>query len=149
MKTKILTGINALIALLLGVLGMGCHVPEIITEYGCPHATLDMSGIVTNQESKPLENIQVSLRNGDQDESLYRESEPIAYTEQDGNYSVTLDGIFPITSMMVIAKDTTGVYAPDSALVELKYDNSQVSASDHWNRGTATVKQDFQLKKNN
>ena len=46
MKRKVLTGINALIALLLGILGLngGCllkYGPAIVAEYGVPHAMFE------------------------------------------------------------------------------------------------------------
>jgi len=144
MKKKILTGINALIAALFGVLGMSCQ--HLVAEYGCPYATLDVSGTITDSEAQPVENIRVSVRlnPGPSTERI-----PVAVSVEDGTYEGELEGIFPVQTATLYADDTTGVYATDSAVVELKYDKSQVSQSNHWNNGTATVHQDFQLKKNN
>ena len=151
MKTKILTGINALIAAILGGMGLtGCircaYGPNPDVEYGCPYATLDMSGTITDSEAQPLENIQVSVKLNPVPEAGRI---PVAFSAEDGTYEGELEGVFPLETATLYAEDTTGVYASDSAVVELKYDNSQVSPSDHWNSGTAIVKQDFQLKKNN
>ena len=150
MKKKILTGINALIAAILGSMGLTSCFPNaygvLYTEYGCPYATLDVSGTITDSETQPVENIQVSVKLNPAPEAGRI---PVAFSAEDGTYEGELEGVFPLETAMLYAEDTTGVYATDSAVVELKYDNSQVSPSDHWNSGTATVKQDFQLKKNN
>jgi len=142
MKKKILTGINALIAALFGVLGMGCR--QLVAEYGCPYATLDVSGTITDSEAQPVKNIQVSVKLNPNPEAG---KIPMAVSVEDGTYEGELDGIFPVETATLYADDTTGVYATDSAVVELRYDKSQVSKSNHWNNGTATVIQDFQLKK--
>ena len=144
MKTKILTGINALIAALFGVLGMSCR--QLVAEYGCPYATLDVSGTITDSEAQPVENIQVSVKLNANPQAG---KVPVAVSAEDGLYEGELEGVFPVQTAMLYADDTTGVYASDSAEVKLTYDKSQVSPSDRWNSGTATVKQDFQLKKNN
>ena len=143
MKAKVLTGINAVIAALLGFLGIGCQ-STIMCEYGVPHATLNVSGTITNTESQPVKNIRVSVRLNPVPEAGLV---PLAVSAENGSYESELDGIFPVQTATLFADDTTGVYDPDSVVVELKYDNSGVSKSDHWNRGTATVHQNFQLKK--
>lgn len=144
MKTKILTGINAMIAAMFGVLGMSCR--QLVAEYGCPYATLDVSGTITNSEAQPVTNIQVSVKLNANPQAG---KVPVAVSAEDGLYEGELEGVFPVQTAMLYADDTTGVYASDSAEVKLTYDKSQVSPSDHWNSGTATVNQDFQLKKNN
>ena len=144
MKTKILTGINAMIAALFGVLGMSCR--QLVAEYGCPYATLDVSGTITDSEAQPVKNIQVSVKLNANPQAG---KVPVAVSVEDGTYEGELEGVFPVQTAMLYADDTTGVYASDSAEVKLTYYKSQVSPSDHWNSGTATVNQDFQLKKNN
>lgn len=144
MKKKILTGINAMIAAMMGFLAVGCKEP--VNMYGVPHADLNVSGTITDEENQPVENIQVSVK---LNFNPWSEKIPVAVSAEDGLYEGELEGVFPVQTAMLYADDTTGVYASDSAEVKLTYDKSQVSPSDHWNSGTATVKQDFQLKKNN
>ena len=144
MKKKILTGINAMIAAMMGFLAVGCTEP--VNMYGVPHADLNVSGTITDEENQPVENIQVSVK---LNFNPWSEKIPVAVSAEDGLYEGELEGVFPVQTAMLYADDTTGVYASDSAEVKLTYDKSQVSPSDHWNGGTATVKQDFQLKKNN
>ena len=143
MKAKVLTGINAVIAALLSFLGVSCR--ELASEYGVPYATLSVSGTVTNTDSQPVENIRVSVRLNPDPEV---DKNPIAFSAEDGSYEGSLRGVFPVQTAMLFADDTTGVYDPDSVVVELKYDKSNVSASDHWNSGSATVHQNFRLKRN-
>ena len=144
MKKKILTGINAMIAAMMGFLAVGCKEP--VNMYGVPHADLNVSGTITDEENQPVENIQVSVK---LNFNPWSEKIPVAVSAEDGLYEGELEGVFPVQTAMLYADDTTGVYASDSAEVKLTYDKSQVSPSDHWNGGTATVNQDFQLKKNN
>lgn len=144
MKKKILTGINAMIAAMMGFLAVGCKEP--VNMYGVPHADLDVSGTITDSEAQPVENIQVSVKLNANPQAG---KVPVAVSAEDGLYEGELEGVFPVQTAMLYADDTTGVYASDSAEVKLTYDKSQVSPSDHWNSGTATVKQGFQLKKNN
>ena len=133
-----------MIAAMMGFLAVGCKEP--VNMYGVPHATLDVSGTITDSEAQPVENIQVSVKlNANPQAGKI----PVAVSAEDGLYEGELEGVFPVQTAMLYADDTTGVYASDSAEVKLTYDKSQVSPSDHWNSGTATVKQDFQLKKNN
>lgn len=144
MKKKILTVINAMIAAMMGFLAVGCKEP--VGMYGVPHADLNVSGTITDEENQPVENIQVSVK---LNFNPWSGKIPVAVSAEDGLYEGELEGVFPVQTAMLYADDTTGVYASDSAEVKLTYDKSQVSPSDHWNSGTATVKQDFQLKKNN
>ena len=155
MKKKILTGINALIAAILGSMGLtSCFSTDYGVDptygdpyedmYGCPYATLDVSGTITDSEAQPVENIQVSVRLNPNPEAG---KIPMAVSAENGTYEGELDGIVPVQTATLYAEDTTGVYATDSAIVELEYDNSQVSPSNPWNDGTATVKQDFLVEK--
>lgn len=144
MKRKILTGINALIALLLGILGLnGCFR----CEYGTPHATFEAAGTVTDEDNKPLENIRVTLKDRYRPNLDYRRTMPDVYTADDGTYTVGPYDFFPVDSLDIIVTDTTGVYASDSVSVKVDYDRSNVEWGDNWNDGDGYVHQDFQLKK--
>jgi len=140
MKTKVLTKINSLIVFLLGLLGFyGCKDEQPTEKYGIPTAILDASGLVTDQEKKPLENIQVTVK------QTWHRALPEQYSKEDGTYAVKDVYMFPEDSVDIIATDTAGVYASDSARVKVTY--SQPDAD--WDKGVGTIQKDFQLKKNN
>ena len=145
MKRKVLTGINALIALLLGILGLnGCFR----LEYGTPYATFEATGTITNEENKPLENIRVTLKDRYRPNRDYRRTMPDVYTADDGTYTFgPYGGFFPVDSLDIIVTDTTGVHASDSVSVKVDYDRSKVKWGDNWDSGAGYVHQDFQLKK--
>lgn len=152
MKRKVLTGINALIALLLGILGLngGCllkYGPAIVAEYGVPHAMFEATGTITNEENEPIENIRVTLKDRYRPNRDYRSTMLDVYTADDGTYTVGPYGFFPVDSLDIIVTDTTGVYASDSVSVKVDYDRSKVKWGDNWDSGAGYVHQDFQLKK--
>lgn len=161
MKRKVLTGINALIALLLGILGLnGCFR----LEYGTPYATFEATGTITNEENKPLENIQVVVKRPGFYEYVEEYTEdrrkhttepfdpftdcaPNSYTDADGAYQIGPHSYFPTNSVEILVRDTSGVYASDSVSVKVDYDRSKVKWGDNWDSGAGYVHQDFQLKK--
>ena len=151
MKAKILTRVNAMIAFFLTALGFGScgwmqkygiPDPDIVAEYGCPYATFEAQGKVTDEKAQPVENIRVRIRN------RYGAELPELYTDANGEYKTgKLEGVFPPDSVDIIVADTAGIYAPDTARVKVEYDRSGVPESNHWNEGFGTVYQDFQLQK--
>ena len=148
MKAKLLTRVNALIGLILGLFGFSCvscveyGVPVPVAEYGCPYATFEAKGKVTDENAQPVQNIRVQIKKNEQ--SAF----PDIYTDENGEYNTfTYNGIFPLDSVDIIVSDTADIYAPDSVRVKVDYDRSQVAPSDHWNAGSGSVYQDFQLKK--
>lgn len=147
MKVRFLKGINAILSLLLGVLGVNSSckygVPHPVCEYGVPHATIEVSGKVTDTEAQPVKDIKITIKDKWREEPYI----PVGYTDEDGNYRTDPYPFFPTDSIDVFATDTTGVYASDSARVKVDYDRSQVAKDDHWDEGAGSVIQDFQLKK--
>ena len=69
------------------------------------------------------------------------------YTNEDGEYYVSLEDNWPIDSVDIIVTDTADVYEGDSVRVKVDYDRSGVSKDDNWNNGKGIVRHDFQLKK--
>ena len=138
MKKKILTGINAMIAAMMGFLAVGCKEP--VNMYGVPHADLNVSGTITDEENQPLKDIKVQVR-------LLGYTPGPKYSDENGKYLYHSQEGLEADSVDILVQDTTGVYAPDSARVAVdlvKYDKIQ-----DWQVGEATAKKDFQLKKNN
>lgn len=145
MKARFLKGINVFLELIiLGLVGVSfgsCVKYGVVAEYGAPYATLDVSGAITDEEAKPVANIRVKVQ------SEGTQLLPETYSEEDGLYAVKDEYVFPLPHIDIIAEDTSGVYAPDTAHVDVQYDHSDVSKGDHWNEGKASIQQDFQLKK--
>ena len=142
MKIKVLTRINSLIAVLLGVLGFGgCSSQPVVCEYGVPHASLAVSGSITNQANKPLENIQVTVK-GKGDNRVLGE----VYSAANGQYTMTSDYVFPEDSFDILVTDKADVYESDSLRVKAEYDRTNVASNDTWNDGIGIIRQDFQLK---
>lgn len=151
MKKSLLTGSNAVITFLMALLGFGttgCFkkygVPddEMLLLYGVPHATFEASGKVTDEAAQPVENIRVTMKT--KRENGYLSDQ---YTNEDGEYYVSLEDNWPIDSVDIIVTDTADVYEGDSVRVKVDYDRSGVAKDDGWNRGNGIVRQDFQLKK--
>lgn len=139
MKVKLLTSINSLLVFLLGVLGFSsCNY---MAKYGVPHAELEVSGMVTNQEEQRLEDMRVTVKQEG------RQALPRTYTNQAGWYEEHGYIDVPRNTVDIIVEDPSGVYASDSIHLEITYDKKDVSKSDDWNEGKATVRQDFKLKK--
>ena len=143
MKTTFRSGINTLIVFILGLFGFGCNTACM---YGVPRGSIDISGTVTDKEAnRPIENIRITIKSDERSDGPVF---PVTYTETDGRYHAdnNYDG-WPYQQLKIVAEDTTGVYEADSALVEVKYKETRESRNNSWNRGQATVIQDFQLKK--
>ena len=139
MKAKLLTSINSLLVFLLGVLGFSsCNY---MVKYGVPHAELEVSGMVTNQEEQRLEDMRVTVKQEG------RQALPRTYTNQAGWYEEHGYIDVPRNTVDIIVEDPSGVYASDSIHLEITYDKKDVSKNDDWNEGKATVRQDFKLKK--
>ncbi len=151
MKKSLLTGTNAVITFLMALLGFGttgCFkkygVPDepMLEKYGVPHATFEAAGKVTDEAAQPVENIRVTMKT--KRENGYLSDQ---YTNEDGEYYVSLVDNWPIDSVDIIVTDTADVYEGDSVRVKVDYDRSGVSKDDNWNNGKGIVRHDFQLKK--
>ena len=152
MKKSLLTGSNAVITFLMALLGFGttgCFkkygVPddERLLLYGVPHATFEAAGKVTDEAAQPVENIRVTMKTKRENEYYLLDQ----YTNEDGEYYVSLEDNWPIDSVDIIVTDTADVYEGDSVRVKVDYDRSGVSKNDNWNNGKGIVRHDFQLKK--
>ncbi len=151
MKKSLLTGSNAVITFLMALLGFGTTgciglygIPEIPgpEEYGTPYASFEAAGKVTDEAAQPVENIRVTMKT--KRENGYLSDQ---YTNEDGEYYVSLEDNWPIDSVDIIVTDTADVYEGDSVRVKVDYDRSGVSKDDNWNNGKGIVRHDFQLKK--
>lgn len=154
MKTKVLTIINSLLTFLLGIVGFnsckyGSPVDLVTAEYGCPYATLEVSGTITDEESHPLQDIRVVVvhKNNPNVDSAVDTLAATAYTDEKGQYFTQNENIFPRDSLDIIVTDTSDTYAPDTVRVKIEYDRSGVSPDNNWNQGDGKVHKDFRMKK--
>ena len=125
MKAKVRTFMNVLLSGLLGIVGFnGC----MYVKYGCPpDVGIDVSGKIIDQETEqPIENIQVTVKRLDV-------THVQMYSDKNGQYG-THDLYLPNwDSIDVVARDTAGLYTPDSVRLKFNYGEN--------------IRQDFQLKK--
>ena len=148
MKTRVLRGINVVIAAILSFLGFGCsksinhmygeNPAEVMYGVPMPVAEYEISGKITDETSNnPIKNIRVTVK------TAVGNFEGVS-TKNNGSYDMLGAGR-SCERVNIVAEDPSGVYAPDSAQVELVFE--QEKGLDPMYSGKATVHQDFQLKK--
>ena len=126
MKAKVRTWMNVLLGAFLGMLGYSCR--GNIQKYGCPpDIGIDVSGKIIDQETEqPIENIQVTVKRLDV-------THVQMYSDKNGQYGTHELYLPNWDSIDVVARDTAGLYAPDSVRLKFNYGEN--------------IQQDFQLKK--
>lgn len=139
MKSKIISRINMIISALIAMLGFSSCIPKC--EYGVPHTEFRASGTITDENKKPIENIQVDIRH--EGKSLLWQGG--SYTGKNGKYSVQSGWNFsaPFDSLDIVATDTAGVYATDSVRVSTE---TNKKGDGHWLQGVAEVTADIHMK---
>ena len=146
MKTKCLNGINAVLALLVSLLGFtSCEPNNMVAEYGCPHADLTLEGQVTNEEQEALEGIQVVRCGGWRDDIPQMHWEQYAdtlYTNSAGEFYKEQKGLFPNRYQKITVTDPSGTYESQDTVVTVQYKHG-----DGWYEGEANLKLNFTLKK--
>lgn len=147
MRKTILTQLNKVLGMMVGVLGLsGCAAAKYdaqtaVAMYGCPIASFTAEGTVKNEQSEPLEGVKV-MAGGRR--HLSEEGMGKSVTDTQGNYHIAIDAMFPADSIWLYADDSTGVYASDSARVKVEYDGN---GDGRWNMGNGKSEVDFVLKK--
>lgn len=117
MRTKINLILGALIALFSGCKTQQKAVQqEIMTLYGVPYATYDVSGKVINEDKQPLAGLQVQVKGYD--------NHPIhqsVMTDEKGQFHI-VQSDFPVDTINIVVSDPKQAYASDSVqhVVELK-----------------------------
>ena len=126
MKAKVRTFMNVLLGAFLGMFGFSCS--GYLVKYGCPpDVGIDVSGNIIDQETEqPIENIQVTVKRLDV-------THVQMYSDKNGHYIAQELYLPHWDSIDVVARDTAGLYAPDSVRLKFNYGEN--------------IRQDFQLKK--
>ena len=147
MAKNLLTYLNKVLGMVIGALGLtGCMavkygVPEAVAMYGCPVASFAAEGTVTNEQGEPIKGVKVTA--GER-QYMSEESMGKALTDEQGQYHITIDAMFPADSIWLYADDSTGVYAADSARVKVEYEGN---GDEMWNMGDGKAEADFRLKR--
>lgn len=148
MAKNLLTYLNKVLGMVIGALGLtGCvavkyGVPDAVAMYGCPMARFAAEGTVTNEQGMPIKGVKVTA--GER-QYMSEESMGKALTDEQGQYHITIDAMFPADSIWLYADDSTGVYAGDSARVKVEYEGN---GDGMWNMGDGKAEADFRLIKN-
>ena len=149
MAKTLITYLNKVLGAMIGALGLtGCvavkyGVPDdggMVAMYGCPVATFAAEGMVTNEQGVPIQGVKVTA--GER-QYMSEESMGKALTDEQGQYYITIDAMFPADSIWLYADDSTGVYASDSTKVKVEYEGN---GDGMWNMGNGKAKADFRLK---
>ncbi len=147
MAKNLLTYLNKVLETVIGALGLtGCMavkygVPEPVAMYGCPVARFAAEGTVTNEQGEPIKGVKVTA--GER-QYMSEESMGKALTDEQGQYHLKIDAMFPADSIWLYADDSTGVYAADSARVKVEYEGN---GDGMWNMGDGKAEADFRLKR--
>lgn len=144
MKAKVLRCCNALLALVMGMLGFSC-TSHMRVEYGTPSAQFVIEGKVVNEEDEPLEKIEIVHRGGWKDGTgvMHWDSPYTLYTNSEGVFYGRYGDEFPMSYYMVVANDKSGVYESDTINPSVSYSGGD----GHWYYGTGRLRVDFVLKK--
>ena len=147
MTKAFLTYLNKVLGMVIGALGLtGCvavkyGVPEAVAMYGCPVASFAAEGTVTNEQGEPIKGVKVTA--GER-QYMSEESMGKALTDEQGQYYITIDAMFPADSIWLYADDSTGVYASDSTKVKVEYEGN---GDGMWDMGNGRAEADFRLKR--
>jgi len=142
-RLRVLARVNVLLGAVLALFGCGSKRAvavenQIVCLYGVPTATYKVSGKVTNEKHKPLQDVQVVVKG-------YK-NYPITdtlRTDHKGRYAADYTG-YPADSLNIVVTDPSGEYKADSTQIEVPWQEG-ASAFD---QGEQTFKQNVQLKKN-
>ena len=151
MKIKYLKLQNWLIVAMSSLLGINLGCERIfVAEYGCPEATYDVKGTVTDEEGQPIAGIGVwKTRDwSDENSETYGKICYVDTTDSEGHYNVTFYG-FPQESCTIDFNDIdsgeNGSYL--DTVVTINTQDAQLTGGDgHWNHGHGTIVKDVSLK---
>ncbi len=151
MKHKFTAIFGSMISAIIAMLGFSsCSesdepFEDIPLMYGTPHAEFKFSGLVTDENGKPIDKARVIVRPygyGDGHYILHQNAVDTVSTDVAGKYKGELS-CFPSQKIVLVCEDPRGAYQTDSVEVRPKYENG-----DHnWDFGVAKAEANFKLKK--
>lgn len=145
---KIKFFINALLAI-IGITSCD-KINTTPAEYGCPHATLDISGKVTSSDGKPIKGIQTIIQ--EEESEYYPRIKDTLYTDANGQYNYTNKDIFSIPEKLTITfkdidnEENGGKFANKTENVN-KGEYKQTEKASGWYKGKFELNKDVVLNK--
>ncbi len=137
--------INALLGMVITFFGCGTTKQnvnqEIMCLYGVPTATYKVSGKVTNEQHKPLQDMNIVVKG-------YK-NRPISdtvKTDAKGYYETTCTD-FPVDTIHIVTNDPSDNYAADSVAVAINIKDRKNNDTNPFNLGEYTLKENIQLKR--
>ncbi|OHD12622.1 MAG: hypothetical protein A2086_04780 [Spirochaetes bacterium GWD1_27_9] len=131
-KIRILKLISGIIALFFGITGFSCMYGIFVAEYGTPHASYKVSGVVKDSTTKQgIRGIRLSLM------KTYDYQSSDVTTDINGYYTVNTGG-FPVSYLLIKAKDLDGA---ENGLFNNKDLTIDINEADYkngdnkWNKG--------------
>ena len=158
MKVKFYRWYNAVLTVLLSMLGYGCSSDEPMdmygtpVEYGAPHADYIVKGLVTDEAESPVQGIKTSLKQVDKTEAgtIIFGMDSIQ-TNETGGYQLEYTGL-PQPGIKLIVEDVDGEanggeFLSDTLDVDLIKAVQTKEGDGRWYGGVYEITQDVKLKK--
>lgn len=156
-ESRITAVLNSLLSAVLAMLGFSACEKKAELEYGTPHGEFQISGLVEDEESSPVEGARVIsrqlkvtdnfksdgyLQNTDSNEYFLWQGCDTVYSDKFGRYDLKVFTYLYDREVEIVVEDPSGMYGDTSRIVELDY-----KGGSGWNFGTAKATADFTLKK--
>lgn len=159
MKVKFYRWYNAVLTVLLSMLGYGCSSDEPmdmygtpVVEYGAPHADYIVKGLVTDEAESPVQGIKTSLKQVDKTEAgTITFGMDSIQTNETGGYRLGYTGL-PQTGIKLIVEDIDGEanggeFISDTLDVDFNKAVQTKEGDGRWYGGVYEITQDVKLKK--
>ena len=158
MKVKFYRWYNAVLTVLLSMLGYGCSSDEPMdmygtpVEYGAPHADYIVKGLVTDEAESPVQGIKTFLKQVDKTEAgtIIFGMDSIQ-TNETGGYQLEYTGL-PQPGIKLIVEDIDGEanggeFISDTLDVDFNKAVQTKEGDGRWYGGVYEITQDVKLKK--
>lgn len=159
MKVRFYRWYNAVLTVLLSMLGYGCSSSEedvemygTLVEYGAPHADYIVKGIVTDEAETPVQGIKTFLKQVDKTEAgtIIFGMDSIQ-TNETGGYQLGYTGMSQ-TDIKLIVEDVDGEanggeFLSDTLDVDFNKAVQTKEGDGRWYGGVYEITQDVKLKK--
>ena len=158
MKVKFYRWYNAVLTVLLSMLGYGCSSDEPMdmygtpVEYGAPHADYIVKGLVTDEAESPVQGIKTSLKQVDKTEAgTITFGMDSIQTNETGGYQLEYTGL-PQPGIKLIVEDIDGEanggeFISDTLDVDFNKAVQTKEGDGRWYGGVYEITQDVKLKK--
>lgn len=152
MKVRFYRWYNAVLTVLLSMLGFGCSSSDEPVEYGTPHADYILKGQVTDEAGIPIKNIKTSakiiVKSGT---SVYKDEFSTAQTDDSGRYELKYVGQGSY-DLKIILEDVDGEanggeFQSDTLDVDYAKAVKVGEGDNRWYGGKYEVTTDVKLKK--